>query len=93
MIVFRPFVGEIISAKLKESTADGLHCMFNSYFRISFVSIFSSSFFDSTIFFYIAIFPWHDKLTRGYSWRRKLLRTASVNWHDALFFISVGTEL
>jgi DNA-directed RNA polymerase subunit E'/Rpb7 len=55
MIVFRPFVGEIISAKLKESTADGLHCMFNSYFRISFVSIFSS-FFDSTIFFYIAIF-------------------------------------
>ncbi|XP_061969042.1 uncharacterized protein LOC133692250 isoform X3 [Populus nigra] len=25
MIVFRPFVGEIISAKLKESTADGLH--------------------------------------------------------------------
>lgn len=26
MIVFRPFVGEIISAKLKESTADGLHC-------------------------------------------------------------------
>lgn len=56
MIVFRPFVGEIISAKLKESTADGLHCMFNSYFHISFVSLSSSSLFTSTIFFMLQFF-------------------------------------
>ena len=55
MIVFRPFVGEIISAKLKESTADGLHCMFHSYFHISFVSL-SSSLFTSTIFFMLQFF-------------------------------------
>jgi len=27
MIMFRPFVGEIIGAKLKESNATGLRCM------------------------------------------------------------------
>lgn len=29
MIVFRPFVGEVIVAKLKESNESGLRCMFN----------------------------------------------------------------
>lgn len=27
MVVFRPFVGEVITAKLKESDANGLRCM------------------------------------------------------------------
>lgn len=27
LVVFRPFVGEIIAAKLKESDANGLRCM------------------------------------------------------------------
>ena len=29
LVVFRPFVGEIIAAKLKESDANGLRCMSN----------------------------------------------------------------
>lgn len=27
LVMFRPFVGEVISARLKESTKDGLRCM------------------------------------------------------------------
>ncbi|XP_031264182.1 DNA-directed RNA polymerase III subunit RPC8-like [Pistacia vera] len=30
LVVFRPFVGEIIAAKLKESDANGLRCMSNN---------------------------------------------------------------
>lgn len=36
MVVFRPFVGEIIAAKLKESNKDGLRCMFNEDFTCIF---------------------------------------------------------
>ncbi|GFP98009.1 DNA-directed RNA polymerase iii subunit rpc8 [Phtheirospermum japonicum] len=32
LVMFRPFVGEVISAKLKESTKDGLRCMGSLYF-------------------------------------------------------------
>lgn len=40
LVVFRPFVGEIITARLKESKAEGLRCklcrMFTVFFSFSF---------------------------------------------------------
>lgn len=36
LVMFRPFVGEIIDAKLKDYDENGLHCMYNYYSKITF---------------------------------------------------------